>query len=318
MGHQVEGFNPQEYPRALAAVARTERGYRLARRVLTPFFGDRWPFPASALVRKVREVNPDMILIIALYEVSPEVIQSIKRVSRAKIVGWFQDHVVNFGRHRFLLADYDALCFKDPFIVEKLRDYAGLDHVYYLPEAFEPSCCYPLEITDDDRARYGCDVATYGNVYPYRSVLLRHLSDMDFRLYGHRPPLAADDPLLKSWYGSFVFGEEKIRAVLSAKVVLNSSHFGEVRSVNARLFEVAGIGGFQVTDAPGTAEFFEPDREIAVFRGPRQMREVIEYYLQHEDERHSMARRAHERAMREHTLDRRLQRLIEFAGLGEG
>ena len=43
----------------------------------------------------------------------------------ARVAFWFPDHVANIGRQLMLLAPYDALFFKEPHLVERLR--ANLD-----------------------------------------------------------------------------------------------------------------------------------------------------------------------------------------------
>jgi spore maturation protein CgeB len=50
---------------------------------------------------------------------------------------WFPDAVSNLGRQMMLMAPYSALFFKDPLLVQRLRDTLGLP-VWYLPEACNP------------------------------------------------------------------------------------------------------------------------------------------------------------------------------------
>jgi spore maturation protein CgeB len=138
---------------------------------------------------------------------------------------------------------------------------------------------------------------------------------MDLRIYGAGASRLNGHPLRSKWQGKIIFHDEKIKAVLAAKIVVNSSHFGEIQSANARTFEVAGIGGFQVADAPGLANYFRPGEEIVQFNGPKSLRESVAYYLNRPEERGAMAARAQARAHKEHTYEQRLKRLLRVVGL---
>lgn len=314
MGHEVRHFDSDQHPALLAAARRSWTGKKLVNRLLeiSGTYAQTWE---SALLREAQAFGPDLIVVIPISVVPPRAIRGLKRVTSARVAGWFQDHVVNFGRHEFLLADYDGLFFKDRYIVERLRDYAGLKNIHYLPESCERSIHRPMPLTKEDIRRFGTDLMLYGSAYAYRARLLEGVLDREIKYYTFHPGRWLDHPLVSKWQGFGVYFDDKVRAVLAAKIVLNTAHFGEVSSVNARTFEVAGIGGFQVVDAPGVAEFFEPGREVVTFRGPRELREVIDHYITRPEERSEIAKRAMFRAHRDHTYEQRLGELMRVVGL---
>ena len=317
MGHEVRHFDPDHHPRFLAPLRRSWQARFVVNSALTALFGHSVAPFAAALVRTAADWRPDLVLVIPITVVPPTAVDAIRRTTGAKVAGWFQDAFVNFGRHEFLLAQYDGLFFKDRYIVERLREWGGAENVHYLPEGCELARHRPLPLSPADQSRYGCDLAFYGNLYPYRAKLMDGLLDLDctFRYFGSRPARWMNHRIASKWQGHEVYFDEKVKSVLAAKIVVNTSHFGEIRSINARTFEVAGIGGFQVADAPGISEFFEPGREIAVFRGPKELRDVVQHYLHRPDERREMATRARERAHREHTYTHRLTVLLRTIGL---
>jgi spore maturation protein CgeB len=314
MGHDADYFDPEEHPKALGAIRKSWEAKRYVNRVLDAAGLTRKLYE-RALIRTVEATAPDLVIVVPLYAVSARAVAAMKERSRAKITGWYQDHMANFGAHEFMLAPYDALFFKDPYIVERLREHGGITNIHLLPESCEPSVHHPLPLTDDDRARYGCDLMVYGNLYPYRARILEHVATQDLRIYGLAPGPWFTHPIRARAEGRPIFRDEKIRATLAAKIVLNSCHYAEVRSANARLFEVAGIGGFQLSDAPGAPDFFEPGVEIATFRGPNELREAIAYYLARPGERAKIAAAGQRRAHRDHTYAKRLARLIGVVGL---
>ena len=57
---------------------------------------------------------------------------------------------------------------------------------------------------------------------------------------------------------------------------------------------------------------FETGGEIVTFTDVTDLRRKVEYYLEHEDERRAIADRARERALRDHTYDRRITDILAF------
>lgn len=116
------------------------------------------------------------------------------------------------------------------------------------------------------------------------------------------------EPMLQR---KFVSNEAKSKAFRAAKIVLNSIHPAEVWGINARAFEIAGAGGFQLIDwRPGIEQLFREDEELVTFSSMKELKDKIEYYLPRDDERLKIARRGQERALLEHTYEKRLELLL--------
>jgi spore maturation protein CgeB len=84
--------------------------------------------------------------------------------------------------------------------------------------------------------------------------------------------------------------------------------------VNPRTFEIAGLGGFQLTDARELLPLhFDLKNEIPVFESPSSMMDAIKYYLSHESERNEMAANARARVLKEHTYRHRAMEILSLA-----
>ena len=78
-----------------------------------------------------------------------------------------------------------------------------------------------------------------------------------------------------------------------------------------RTFEIPGCGGFLFTErSKQQCEFFEEGKEIACFSTPEELREKVDYYLNHEEERRQMADAAH-REVQNHTYLHRVKKILE-------
>lgn len=255
--------------------------------------------------------NADVVL--ACHDfLSPEEIKILKRESRAFVVLWYPDHVGVFGRSFFLNGAYDALFFKDPYIVWYLRQKTSLP-VFYLPECFNPQSLSEVELTDKDIEKYGCDITTAGNMYPYRGAFFEQLRGYNVKMWGNPPPLWMDTSRIQEFLQNrFVADTEKVKAFRAAKIVINSLQPGEIWGVNVRAFEIAGACGFQLIDwRPGLEQLFEDGTEIVSFRGIEDLKKKIDYFLNDDEHRLSIARKGRTRALQDHTYKKRLKILLD-------
>jgi spore maturation protein CgeB len=266
-----------------------------------------------ALVRAVEWFEP-AVVILTYGDLPPDTILDIRRASGAKLAVWYPDHLANLGRQYLLASELDAWFFKDPYLAETLREKLGLN-AHYLPEACNPLWHRRVELTEAERRKYGCDLCTASNMYYYRARTLEPFKDYDLKIWGASYPRWMASPLRANYPGIYVAELEKAKAFNAAKVVLNTMHYAEIEGVNCRLFEAAGCGAFQIADRkPALAELLEPEREVVTFRTRQELKEKVDYYLAHPEERQEIADRAYARAHREHTYEHRLNRVLEVLG----
>jgi len=161
----------------------------------------------------------------------------------------------------------------------------------------------------------GADITSAGTLYYFRAEALASLSDFSIKIWGAVPRFYRDDykyNILKYHQGRSIFTAEKARAFRQSKIVLNTLAPAEIGGVNARCFEAAACGAFQlITYNDYVKNYFKPGSEIECFRNLSELREKAEYYLDHEDERKMIANSACRRAHSEHTYERRLQQLLD-------
>lgn len=301
MGHQVAGVSPWEPPPWLPYYSRL-----LARTAIQRLWsGDM----GSLLLRRMRQFQPDICLNV-YSDLEPGVVARLRRQTEAALVAWFPDHLANLRRQYLLAAPYHCLFFKDPYIVRFVCDKLG-KKAFHLPE-----CCNPLwhrrvELTPAERGFYGCDLTTAANMYYYRALLLEPFADYNLKIWGRSSPPWLNSSLRRVCQNHFVAELEKAKAFNAAQIVLNTMHYGEIESVNARVFETAGCGAFQISEyRDALARFFEPETEIVTFRTREELKEKVDYYLARPEERRVIADRAHARAYREHTYQHRLRYLL--------
>ena len=78
-----------------------------------------------------------------------------------------------------------------------------------------------------------------------------------------------------------------------------------------RTFEIPACGGFMLTErSEEIIEFFEEDKEVACFSTPEELREKIDFYLEHPALRKEMAERAYQKVQQE-TYLKRVQQILK-------
>ena len=257
--------------------------------------------------------NDKIDLTISVHDyLTPEQVIVVKNISKAPVVLWHPDGLHNFGKSMFLNADYDYLFFKDPYVVEYFKN-TLLKNSFYLPECCNPEYHKPVELSNADRSIYGCDITTAGNLYPNREAFFSNLSKYDIKIWGNPAPIWMDISRIKKMImNKYVLNEEKVKAFLSAKIVLNNLNPGEIWGINCRAFEIAACGGFQMINfRQGLKQLFEIDKEVVAFNNFNELSEKIDYYLEHDSERNTIALAGKERTHRDHTYGKRLQLLID-------
>jgi spore maturation protein CgeB len=215
------------------------------------------------------------------------------------------------GRQYLIGSNFDYIFAKDQQLVNLLRRYTGLKQVHYLPEACNPSVHQPRSLTEQEQETFGCEVTTAATLYYFRSKILEAISDFDLKIWGGLPRYY-DGPLRERHMGRGVYTREKAACFNAAKIVINTLHPMEVGGLNARAFEIAGCGGFQlITEADAVVRHFEPGREIETFHDLKELREKVRYYLDHEEDRCAIAQAGLRRAHTEHTYTNRLKEILD-------
>ena len=164
----------------------------------------------------------------------------------------------------------------------------------------------------EEKIKYGCDITIVCNMYPYRVNLIEQFSDYHFKIWGNFPQWL-NTKLRYNFQGEFLTEEDKAKAFIGAKIVINTLHYAEIEGVNARLFEAAGCGAFQIIDKkPALEDLFKEGEEIITFETKKELKEKVDYYLSRPEERLRISEAAYNRAHKEHTYLNRLKLMLEI------
>lgn len=112
-------------------------------------------------------------------------------------------------------------------------------------------------------------------------------------------------PVLVGEATSFIYAGSKINLNISLK--------GIEGGTPQRVMDIMGAGGFVLTNyCEETAELFEEDKEIVMFRTPEELVYKVGYYLEHEREREQIARAGHEKVLSDYTYEKKIKNLLDW------
>lgn len=266
---------------------------------------------------KINSRKCDLIICTYDYFLKDE-ISEIREKTGAKVVMWFPDHPGRLDRETVINAEYDAIFYKEPYLVRQFNNIYGLN-VFYLPEAFSVLRHIPTrELSQEKIKEYRCDIASIGSLHSARVPILEKLVKYNLKIYGSKGPWwLRTNNLVQYHTGKFLAYNDKADAIKYAKISLNTVQPTEFEGVNVRTFEYAGAGGFQLMQyKKALPDLFEIDKEVVTYKTADEMIEKIEYYLQHKAERIKIAQAGKERAWKDHDYQKRLTRLINMTFKG--
>ena len=282
---------------------------------LQKFFPKYDEYIFSIVSEKVIEQSPELVICTYRF-IHPDCIKKIKGgLPDTKIIHINPDQLTTLEHQQIFAAPFDAYFSKDPFMVNFMKNKIGLN-TYYFPEAFNPRIHY-FEVSDrkELEKKINIDVVCFGTMYPYRAKMVEKLinSGIDIKLFGtpdRRFPL---DIINANFQNEFITGKRKAEILLGSKIVFNNFHYAEVESVNAKFFEIAGIGAFQICDYKTTLDEYSiiPSAKFT-FSHIEEAVELVQYYIKNADERHSMANRQQEYFLQNHTYEHRMKYLLNL------
>jgi spore maturation protein CgeB len=170
------------------------------------------------------------------------------------------------------------------------------------------------------RKEFGAAVSFMGAGYPNRRAAFHTRARPGFKIWGTE---WEGDPVLWPYVqrqGARISSEDCVAIFNATDVNLNlHSSIQAERTVtcgdfiNPRTFEVAACGAFQLVDRRTLMPGAFAEDELATFTSLAELSEKIEYFLEHPEERQAYAQRGQARVLAEHTYDRRMDALLDFA-----
>ncbi|HYB44607.1 MAG TPA: glycosyltransferase, partial [Candidatus Methylomirabilis sp.] len=254
--------------------------------------------------------RPSAVLVIKGGPITPGLIRRVKSKLDTLFLNFFPDNPLWMIPLECIEA-YDLFFTKERYALRALES-VGLRNLYYLPLYCVPEFHHPVTLTAEETRSLGPAISMVGSWYPYRERLLAALADQPVRIWGSGWRRAETPAVQAMVAGGPVWGRAKLAVYCGSALSLNPHHpMNDIVGVNTRAFELAASGACQVVDLKDELPaLFRPGEEVVAYRDLDDLRSQLEYYRAHPDEARAIGENAQRRALKEHTLRRRIEEML--------
>jgi spore maturation protein CgeB len=264
----------------------------------------------ESLLRTVEQWQPDLIFsVLVHYEIWLETWEILRDAGIAATVNWATDDSWKYAQFSRLVAPaFHAFITTYPNILARYRR-DHISNVLLSQWAASGAGLQPPKPANECRYQ----VSFVGTAHGKRQAWVKALHErgIEVACFGH------------GWPQGPVASADIPRIIQNSVISLNfantpsswpASPFRQENQIKARTFETPGAGGFLITEwANGLEQYYIPDQEIVCYKGLDDLAGKINYYLARPAERDGIAWAGYERTRCDHTYDRRLAEVLNFA-----
>jgi len=327
LGHETVRFPWHGYFKPAGALAALRPIYRAQDKYL---FGPQVRRLNADLADCVRNSVPHALLVYRGSHIYAETLRQCRRASpHTLLVGYNNDDPFSplyprWQWRHFVAAirEYDLMLAYRPHNVAEFRA-AGARRVELLRSWYVPERNRPVELSEDERARYACDVIFAGHYeedgrLEYLEAVVRN--GWKLRLFGHgygwHPALRKSDSLRPFMPVRTVWGADYNKALCGARIALCFLSRLNRDTYTRRSFEIPASGAMMLAAySDDHAALFHAGEEADFFRSPQELVGKLARYLGDEALRARVAAAGRRRVLADgHDVVSRMRRLVEWIG----
>ncbi len=270
------------------------------------------------MVEVAQKKKPHLCLAVGGYRISRDTLVHLRRMG-VKTALWTTDAPRQEFQHVVATAPlYDRIFCAGTEAMEILAK-AGRPDAVWLPFACDPDFHRPVELTQEERRRYGRDLIFVGAYYPNRWEILRGLiGRYDIGIWGPGWQQASDEKSRNVLHAEPLNHSQWVRMYNAAKMVL-VVHYQEGAipcfQASPKVFEALACRSFVLVDAQRDVfKLFVSGRHLIGFNGIEDLKAKIDYYLNRDEERREIAAAGCREAMQRHTYRDRLKAILDDVG----
>ena len=193
----------------------------------------------------------------------------------------------------------------------------GARRIEFMPYAYDPWTHFPITLSEEDKVEFRSDISFVGSWGEHKENILENLVNesfpYQFTIWGNRwQNLPNSSPLRK--YAKFkpANGITQAKVFAGTKIALGLLSPPDVHT--SRSFEIPAYRVFMLAER--TLEhkmFFEEGKEAAFFEGPLELREKIDYYITHDQERQKITIAGYEKVtLHRNSYVDRMKRVLDL------
>jgi spore maturation protein CgeB len=273
------------------------------------------------ILKKLKKETPWMIWVEKGVFIWPSTLEIAKTSGVRFLVLYSPDNFFlwqNNSRHLWNgLPSYDIVVTTKTHNARRLRQ-KGAKSVFLSGNAYDPETHRPVILSEEEYAKFACDVSFVGRWEPEREKWLERVASIGVKLsiWGYRWERAKSLFVKNACKGEPVLGSDYAKAICGSKINLCLLSRLAKDSITQRSVEIPACGGFMLAER--TEEHivhFSENIEAAYFTGLDEMCQKIEYYLAHDKERQTIAAAGRQKCLSAgFSYDARIQEIFKALG----
>lgn len=274
---------------------------------------------SQLVLDSVVEKPIDILLVMAQAPLSGRVLTELRRRGIITVL-WFVEDYQRFTSWQSMAPYYDFIfTIQKDECISAIKG-AGCQEVHYLPTAADPFAHTPLALAPEEIQRWGSDVSFVGAGYHNRQQMFAALAGYPFKIWGTEWPTMKPFDRMVQEEGRRLTPEEYVKIFNATKVNLNL-HSSTERDgidpggdfINPRTFELAACSAFQLVDPRKYLnDFFVDGEDVATFQNAVDLKEKIDFYLAHPEERSRIAQNSRNKVLSAHTYEHRIKQMLSI------
>ncbi len=261
--------------------------------------------------------KPDFCLVAGGQRLLPETVERIRKM-RIKTALWTVDIPSDFQPILDAARYYDFI-FCGGTEAQEILEKTGIP-AHFLPFACDPEIHRKAELTPEEKREWGSDVTFVGSFYPNRAQILEKISDFDLKVWGPGWNKLAPASTLQKFAKDRGLRPEEWTKILSSSKITLAIHYQDEKipcyQASPKVYETLACRAFLLVDAQKDVQtLFEDGKHLVIFKNLEDLREKIDYYLHHKEERERIASLGYEEVIQKHTYIHRVRQILSVCEL---
>jgi spore maturation protein CgeB len=271
------------------------------------------------LLKIAARKGPDVVLVTGGHRITQSALQKLSWL-KARVVLWTTDPPHSSDMMLTTAPHYHHLFCQGSEYMDIFHQ-MGLVHAEWLPMACDPEVHRRVEVSSEEKLKFGSDVVFVGSYYPQRAEMLQGVLRHHSALWGPGwDVLPSASPLRACIRGAHTQPDIWTKIYSASKIVLSMHYCGSgssfpVHQASPRVFEAMACGAFVLTDRQkDVLSLFKDGEHLVAFSDDVDLDRKITYYLGHADEREQIANAGRQEVLKNHTYGHRIDRLLARIG----
>jgi spore maturation protein CgeB len=267
------------------------------------------------ILSRIKQTMPKVAIITGGHRITASTIEKINQAGIESVL-WTIDAPREFDLIIKPASFYKYIFCQGTEAVDILKE-NGIPVPQWMPMACDPDIHKSVQLSEEEKKKFGSDIVFVGSYYKNRADLLRNVVNFDLGIWGPGwERLEKDDPLRKCIKGGSVVPEEFNKIYSAAKIVI-VCHYQDGKTpcyqASPKVFEAMACDAFVlVDDQKDVFSLFEDGKHLVKYKNAENLTRKIEYFLSHPIERKKISLQGYEETIKHHTYVNRVRSLFSY------